>query len=380
MISKSPWDERRVIDHIQRDASALIGDKKNGSIHIDETGFPKEGTKSVGVAPQYCGTVKDVANCQVGVFLALVHGRHRTLIDERLYLPEVWVNDIHRRREAGIPDEVQFKTKADLGLEMILHARDNGVAFGWVGMDSFYGNQPWLLDRLNAEGLIYIADIPCDTAVWISQPKIGIPEKKQGRGRKPTIIRVLDGEEQAVTVNDIAKGLPESEWKRSYVRDSERGALWTNLAILQVHPRVDGLPGRLQHLIIRKDDNNNIKYQLSNAPLETGLARLAQMSHSRYWIERAFQDGKGLAGLADYQIVTWRGWHHHVALSLLAMLMLLSISVESGDEIECLTVQDVKVMLEYLLLRGHFVEKEVLRFLKYRIQSRNSARMSNHRN
>jgi SRSO17 transposase len=216
MISKSPWDERRVIDHIQRDASALIGDKKDGSLHIDETGFPKEGTKSAGVAPQYCGTVKDVVNCQVGVFLALVHGKRRTLIDERLYLPEVWANDFPRRREAGIPDEVTFKTKADLALEMILHARDNGVDFAWVGMDSFYGNQPWLLDRLDAEGIEYIADIHCDTMVWIDQPKIGIPERKPGRGRKPTDIRVLDGEPQAISVEEIAKQLPQSEWKRSF--------------------------------------------------------------------------------------------------------------------------------------------------------------------
>jgi len=153
MISKSPWDERKVLDHIQRDVAALIGDKKNGSIHIDETGFPKQGMKSVGTSPQYCGSLKDVTDCQVGVFLAYNNGKHRTLIDERLYLPEEWANDYPRSREAGIPDEITFKTKAELALEMILHARDNGVPFGWVGMDSFYGNQPWLIDRLDAEGL-----------------------------------------------------------------------------------------------------------------------------------------------------------------------------------------------------------------------------------
>jgi SRSO17 transposase len=146
-------------------------------------------SKSAGVARQYCGTVKDVVNCQVGVFLALVNGKCRTLINERLYLPEVWANDIPRRREAGIPDEVQFKSKAALALEMIIHARDNGVEFGWVGMDSFYGNQPYLLDRLDAEGIEYIADIHCDTMVWIDQPKVGIPEKKPGRGRKSQELR-----------------------------------------------------------------------------------------------------------------------------------------------------------------------------------------------
>ena len=133
-ISDSPWDERHVIDHIQRDVTSLIGDEVNGAIHIDESGFPKQGKNSVGVKRQYCGRLGKVENCQVGVFLGYTNGSYRTLIDEALYLPRKWAEDRKRLDRCGVPRDVAFKTKAELALEMILHARENGVPFGseWI--------------------------------------------------------------------------------------------------------------------------------------------------------------------------------------------------------------------------------------------------------
>jgi len=140
MISKSHWRDDLILNKIQKYVTKLIGDEISGSLHIDESSFPKQGTDSVGVARQYCGRLGKVDNCQVGVFLGYVNGRNRTLIDERLYLPQEWTEDLPRRREAGVPDEVVFKNKAQLAKEMILHAKENGVRFGWVGMDSAYGD------------------------------------------------------------------------------------------------------------------------------------------------------------------------------------------------------------------------------------------------
>ena len=162
-ISDSPWDEKPVIDQLQKEMIQLIGDKHNGSLHIDESCFKKSGQNSVGVKRQYCGRLGKVDNCQVGVFLGYTNGKHRTLIDERLYLPEDWADDPVRRSKCGVPEDVIFKTKAELGLEMILDARDRGVQFAWIGMDCFYGEQPWLRDKIDSAGMIYIADIPCDT-------------------------------------------------------------------------------------------------------------------------------------------------------------------------------------------------------------------------
>jgi hypothetical protein len=149
---------------------------------------------------------------------------------------------------------------------------------------------------------------------------------------------------------------------------------------MPVYPREDDLPGRLQLLILRRDEGtNNLKYQLSNAPLDSKLSIIAKMSHSRYWIERAFEDGKGIAGLADYQIRTWTGWHHHMALSLLAMLALLSICFELGEDTDILTVQDIKAILEIILPRKRYRDKDLTKLINDRYKARQSAKMSHYK-
>ena len=379
-ISDSPWDVRPVIDHIQRDVTELIGDKLNGSIHIDESGFPKQGTESVGVKRQYCGRLGKVENCQVGVFLGYVNGAYRTLIGERLYLPKDWAGDQERREKCGVPEDVVFKTKAELGLEMVLHARDNGVPFGWIGMDSFYGEQPWLLNEIDSEGMIYIADIPVNTRVWLDKPETGVPARKGDHGRIPTKERVLEGEPDPIEVRKLKDQLEASEWSHVFVRDTERKKLWSNIACIRVYSVVDGLPGDEIWLIIRQDDGEeSVKYQFSNAPPDTSVERFAQMSCSRYWIERAFEDGKGIAGLADYQVRGWTGWHHHMTISLLAMLVLLMLVMDLGKKAELLTVQDMKEILEVILPKRLITEREILEIIEGKHRARYSARMSHHR-
>jgi len=380
-ISKSPWDERAVIDHIQGDITKLIGDAVDGSIHIDESGFPKQGENSVGAKRQYCGRLGKVENCQVGVFLGYSSGSNRTLIDGRLYLPKDWAEDRVRRRKCDVPDEVIFKTKAEIALEMVLHARENGVIFSWVGMDSFYGEQTWLRNRLDAEGLIFIADIPSNTRVWLSLPKTGIPARKSDRGRIPTKERVLEEDQAPIGVSALKEMIDPQLWNHFFIRDTERKELWSNVACIRVYPMDDGLPGKELWLIIRRDDDESTtKYQLSNAPLDTNFQRLAKMSCSRYWIERAFEDAKGIAGLADYEVRSWIGWHHHVAMSMLAMLALLMLNFQMGKKTDLLTVQDVKEILEVILPKKKVDENEIIKIIKEKHKARESARRSHHRN
>jgi len=152
-ISNSPWPYSPLINQIQINTADIIGDQVNGSVHLDESCMSKSGKCSAGTKRQYNGRLGKVDNCQVGVFLGYVNGLYRTLIDAELYLPEDWCEDPERREKCGIPEDVVFKTKAELGLEMLLHARENNVPFGWVGMDSFYGQQPWLRDKIDSEGI-----------------------------------------------------------------------------------------------------------------------------------------------------------------------------------------------------------------------------------
>lgn len=379
-ISDSPWDEKPVINQIQLDVTNLIGDKTNGSIHIDESGFKKDGKDSVGVKRQYLGRLGKIENCQMGVFLGYANGNRRTLIDERLYLPEDWANDPIRRKKCGVPDDIVFKTKAQLGLEMLLEARKRGVPFAWVGMDCFYGEQPWLLDDIASKRMVYIADTPCDTQVWLEKPRIEIPEKKGIVGRNPKREKIISGEPQPMKVQEVAKQLDTSRYARVFLRETERKELWSMLACLRVFPVRDKLPGVETWLIIRKDEGENTtKYQLSNAPENTSIERLGQMSCSRFWIERALEDGKGEAGLADYQVRGWTGWHHHMVMTLLAMLFILEMVVKWGKKAEMISVQDVKYVLEVILPKKKVTEKEILAIIEGKHHARLSARRSHHR-
>lgn len=378
-ISNSPWKNRPVLDQIQHDVVDAIGNHNHGSLHVDECCIPKQGNDSAGVAWQYCGRLGKVANCQVGVFLGYVKDSYRTLIDERLYLPKKCIDDKQRRKKCGIPDDVCFKKKTELAWEMIKDAIEKKIPFGWIGMDCLYGRSSWLRNKIDSRNKFYIADIPCDQRVWLQKPTIGIPEKKEGRGRIPTRIQVLDGD--SFRVDELKNRATVDEWEQVFIRDTERRELWANMLFLRVYPREDeGLPGKKCWLIIRVDpESGDVKYQLSNASKNASKDRLAEMSGSRYWIERTFEDGKGIAGLEDYQVRGWTGWHHHMTMTILAMLFLMILSIDLGKKAVLLTVQDVKEIMELIMPKREITLEDLLKLILGKHKSRLSARRSHHR-
>jgi SRSO17 transposase len=378
-ISDSKWDEEGVICEIQRRVGELIGNPVHGSVHLDESGFLKDGNSSVGVKRQYCGRFGKVDNCQVGVFLGYAFWSYRTLIDKRLYLPEDWANDHDRREMCRVPEEITFKTKAEWGWEMLLNARKGNLPFAWVGMDSFYGQQPWFLDKLDGENFLYIADIPNDTRVWLEHPKVEVPKRKGDQGRHPTRKQLVEGEPKPTKVRKIAEELPDDAWDHIFLRDTEKKELWCDMACLRVHQVRDGLPGPESWLIIRKDDNGEMKYQLSNASPNATKNRLSEMSCSRYWIERAFEDGKGEVGMADYEVRGWTGWHHHMTMVLLAMLFLLILQLKWKDKAPMLTIQDVREILEVILPKRKITNRDILDIIEEKHKARESARRSHHK-
>jgi SRSO17 transposase len=221
--SNSPWGDEPVLDDVSHTVTGHIGDAQHGGFHIDESGFPKQGNDSVGVSRQYCGRLGKVDNCQVGVFLGYTSNNNRMLLDKRLYLSEEWIHDKERRKKCGVPENIVFQTKAQLGLELIHKAVERKIPFGWIGMDSHYGQQPWLLEELESQKLLYIADIPCDSRVWLDLPKTEVPLRKGDIGRNPT---KLKADTQPIEVRKIASQLDPNQWHRMYIRDTERGQLW----------------------------------------------------------------------------------------------------------------------------------------------------------
>jgi SRSO17 transposase len=313
----------------------------------------------------------------MGVFLGYTANSHRILLDKHLYLPAKWASDKKRREKCGVPENIGFQTKAQLGLELIRKAQERDIPFAWIGMDSYYGQQEWLLTELETQDLLYIADIPCDTRVWLELPRTRIPARKGNRGRKPT---KLKADSQPTRVDQIASALEQSQWTRMYIRDTERGQLWSWLVFLRVYPVRDKLPGPETWLILRKDEGEKkLKYQFCNAPSDTPLERLADMSHSRYWMERAIQDAKGEAGLADYELRGWRGWHHHMAMTILAMLFLLELQLDWKPKAPNLTIQDVREILEVILPKRELTPEEILKIIQQKHKAKLSARRSKHR-
>jgi len=354
---------------------------------IDESGIEKQGKMSVGVARQYCGRLGKVENCQVGVYLAYANSEHTSLIDYRLYLPESWISDTQRRKKCGVPDEVPFQTKAQLALEMIRAFSLSDVPFSWVNMDCHYGEQPWLLKKLDSLGLCYMAEIPSNTRIFLTPPKTEIPHRKGHRGRHPTKEKLKQGEAPAIQVRHFADSLDQSQWTTLTVRKTERGWLIADFAAFRVWHSVDNLPQQEVWLVMRRPiGGGNVRFAFSNAEPDTSLQRLAMMKCRRYWVERALEDAKGEAGLDQYQVRGWAGWHHHMTMTLLAMLFLLQLTLNFREKAPMLTLQkathafglaqDAREILEEFLPRKSYSPAEFIKMLAQKHQARLSARQS----
>ncbi len=330
-LTEAPWETAPVIERLQRYVGARL-DCDDGVWVLDETGFPKQGKESVGVARQYSGTLGKVGNCQVGVFLAYASSRGRALVDKRLYLPGKWIDDLHRCRRAGVPEGVVFRTKAELALQMLREARGWGhLRARWVTGDEEYGKVPGLRDALDAEGWWYVLEVPSDMTVWDRTVETSVPEYS-GRGRKPKVDRVV-GDATAVSVKQISERLESGQWQELAVADGEQAPRVYRFAALRVWENRDGLPGRECWLVLRTNpDGSEPKYYLSNAPQSTSLWELGRVGALRWAVETEFQVQKGQTGLDEYEVRTWRGWHHHITLSLLAGAFLLSLQQEWGEK------------------------------------------------
>lgn len=216
---------------------------------------------------------------------------------------------------------IEFKTKAELGLEMIDNAIGEEIPFSYVTMDGFYGKNPELLTELEKRGITFVADIASNTQVYLEKPIIGIPEKKGSRGRLQTVPKVLNTSPVKVSsISSLKDG-----WEFIQIRKTERGYKKVYFKAVKVWRRHNDLPcEKPVWLLISKDEKTKeIKYSLCNEKEDISLEKLAEMQSSRYWIERAFQDAKGNCGMDEYMVRNWNAWNHHMALVMLAMLILL---------------------------------------------------------
>jgi SRSO17 transposase len=321
-IAQNAWNDDEPLQEMQQHIKEVLGEE-DGIIIVDETGFPKKGTKSVGVARQYSGILGKVDNCQIGVFLDYHSRRGHTLCDRRLFLPEVWTKDRNRCDEAGVPAGVIFRTKPELAAEMIQNAVQQGIPFRWVAGDSVYGTSPTFVQTVRALEKWYVLDVSSEMRVWTKEPERGTPQKNAktaGGSKKQNVDK-----EKPQAVGSLVASLPESAWKRVTVAEGSQGPRVYEYAELKVWFSEDGDPTEHpERLLFRRSlgQDPEVKYQRSNAPPTVPLRKLAEVGGCRWSVETDFQSGKGECGLDEYETRGWVGWHHHTVLSMLALWFL----------------------------------------------------------
>jgi SRSO17 transposase len=325
LVADAPWNDAEMLAEVRRYVLPTM--QKQGPVVawiVDDTGFPKQGKFSVGVARQYCGQIGKQDNCQVAVSLSVSTWSSSLPIAWGLYLPEVWCQDSERRQRAGVPQGIEFRTKPEIALQQIRKAVEQEIAPGVVLADAGYGNGTPFRTALTQLGLSYVVGIESSTTVWEpGEQPLPAPPRKPGRGATPKRLQ-RDADHQPVSVKQLALGLPSSAWKDITWRPGSQEALRSRFAAVRVRPahrdEKRTVPRPEEWLLIEwpKKESEPTKYWLSTLPEKTSLKALVKIAKHRWIIERDYEELKQELGLGHYEGRSWRGFHHHATLCIAA--------------------------------------------------------------
>jgi SRSO17 transposase len=317
LIGQSPWDWNPVWEKLGRRMTAEL--EPQSAWVVDDTGFPKQGTHSVGVERQYSGTLGKTGNCQIAVSVHHVGEQGSAPLGWRLYLPESWANDTERRREAGIPEGIVFHKKWELALEIIDQIRGWGLADQVVLADAGYGDSTEFREELEKRSLAYAVGITPQVGVWLQPPKLTVPPAKP-MGRPPSAVRY--GNQRPLQAEEAARQA--QGWKRIRWREGTKGWLGARFWATRVQPShryQDGRPpGKQVWLLVEWPESEDAptKYYLCDLPAHYTLRRLVRLVKCRWKIEQDYHQLKEELGLDHFEGRNWRGWHHHVTMVMLA--------------------------------------------------------------
>jgi SRSO17 transposase len=368
-IGQAPWEHGPLLTELGQQVGLELGEP-DGVLVFDPSSFPKKGTESVGVARQWCGRLGKVENSQVGIYIGYVSRQDHALVDFRLYLPKEWAKDNIRRQKAGVPRKVRFRTRHELALEM-LDERGGMLPHAWVSGDDEMGRCSWFRSELRSRRERYLLAVPSNTLMrdlTAADP----PYKGKGRRRRQPFTRV----------DTWCAALPETAWQRIDVRDGEKGPIVTEVARTLVQTREEGKASDAAEMLVvfreRQGDGSwKHDYTLSNASVTTALAEFARVFKAEHRIEESLKRAKSEAGLGDYQVRTWEGWHHHQTLSLLATWFLTKEARRGKKWTPALTVPQLRVLISGVLNRalGCQCQTHRLRTANRRLQRNESARL-----
>jgi SRSO17 transposase len=394
-IGTAPWDHRPLIEVLVPQVACRLG-QPDGIIAFDPSSLPKRGTHSVGVKRQWCGHRGKVDNCQVGVFMGYVADDEHALLDFRLYLPKEWARDELRLQECHVPPEIRYQTRQEQCLEM-LDQWGEQVPHGWVTGDDEMGRHTRFRQELRERGERYVLGVPCNTTIRdLEAPS---PEYA-GRGRRPK------APWQSITA--WRKSLDPTTWRRFTVRDGEKGPVAIEMVKRRVQTRMERKrTGPEEWLIVTRrplTDDRQLEARASRdatdqdaryrhhyyltptdgrgvAFKEPSFGDLARVIKAGACIEASFKRGKGEVGMDEYQVRTWQGWHHHMALSLMAVWFLIGETHRGQQLTPALTLPQVRYGLSLLLLEVYCTPgvDYICRQVQRQLLRNESARFYHHR-
>jgi SRSO17 transposase len=380
-IGESPWPTTPLLHHHQQLVAQTLG-QDDAVILVDESGMPKQGQHSAAVAPQYCGALGKVANCQVGVYLGYASRKGYTLLSGQLFVPECWFADDHVALcdDVGLPSDLTFKTKPELALELVQDlVKRKVVPARWLAADALYGDSPAFRDAIADLDLWYFTEVACSTRIWRRHPALIIPPWS-GKGRKPTRKRLKTPSNRPYRVDELLRRLPKTAWVRGTVKEGSKGPIVCDFAFVRVSECRQGLPGPRLWLVLRRNvaSPSEVKYYFSNAPEEIDTLELVRMSGMRWPVELSFEEGKQELGMDQYETRSWLGWHHHMLLVMLAHHFLVWVRVRWSDRAPALTLAQVRLLLISVIVKPILDATRALMLITY-YQRRNHAAYLSHR-
>lgn len=357
-ISDSPWDTDGLMQHLAHSVSRDLRHLGLIGCTVDEKAHIKKGKKSVGVARQYAGNLGKVENCQVSVHLSLCADRYANLVNHRLYIPREWTDDKERCRKAGVPNDCMvFKTKPELGLEMVGELVSNGVHFDYVNGDGLYGNGYTFSKGLDSLGVRYVLDVHSDQRIFLHRPVTGVPHTESGkRGRKPVRLKA---DVSGIKVSEYASSLRKSDYKEVRIRPTTKGWLTAHIHVVRVWvwDEKEGDTHAIEQTLVISNPmrkNDRVKYSLSNISLEQqNIETFAFMQAQRFWIEKCFKDDSHELGMSDYQVRSYKGFCNHMALTCVAMHFVLRQRLAGAKKYPLLSYNDVRILFAAELMEKH---------------------------
>jgi len=336
VLSDVHWDEPKMKFKYRSKINEDLGDE-NGVMIFDESGFPKKGNKSVGVARQYCGATGKVDNCQVGVFSAYASQHGYALLDKRLFMPEKWFGEKYKKRrtKCKVPKDLKFKTKPQLASEMLEEIdQEASVPFKYVVADTVYGDNPGFVKTIESiQKAVYFLSISCNTLCWLKEPMLVKKEYKY-KGEKRVKSVLLNKDKKPIRVDKLAQNINDYFWYRRKVSEGTKGPIEYEFTKREIVVSRKELPDKRVWLIVKRtlDENPTYSYYISNAPKSTRLKTFVWLSGVRWAIEQCFEEGKTELGMDQYEVRKYTGWNHHMLSCMLAHFFLWHLRITLGKK------------------------------------------------